>query len=175
VRPQGAMPRWGAAVGGALYIGLSLGYWLGLLRWHGGDQERYGLRILGVVLVAAFACDTVALFAGRALGRHPFFPAISPNKTVEGALGGAAAAVVVVLVGMPWLLGLDTWKAALLGVLVAVTAQGGDLVESALKRTAGEKDSGTLIPGHGGLLDRIDSLILLGPVVYSFLRVVALP
>ncbi len=166
---------WSSAVGGALYLGLSLGYYLALLRWHGGSDERYGLRIVVVVLAAAMLGDTAALFTGRALGRHPFFPRISPKKTVEGAAGGAAATVAMCCAGEAWLLGLPIWQTALLGVAVAVAAQGGDLVESALKRAAGEKDSSALIPGHGGLLDRLDSLVLVGPVVYCYLRLVALP
>lgn len=167
--------RWSAAVGGALYLGLSLGYYLALLRWHGSDQERFGLRIVVVVLVAAMVGDTAALATGRAAGRHPFLPRISPHKTVEGAVGGLVACVAVTAVGETWLLGLPAWQALLLGVAVSVAAQGGDLAESALKRSAGEKDSSGLVPGHGGLLDRLDSLVLVGPVVYCFLRLVALP
>lgn len=167
--------RWAAAVGGALYLGLSLGYYLGLLHWHGADQERYGLRIVAVVVAASIVGDTAALFTGRAVGRHPFFPRISPKKTAEGAAGGALATIAVVTVGETWLLGLPVWQSVLLGAAVAVAAQGGDLVESALKRSAGQKDSSRLIPGHGGLLDRLDSLVLIGPVVYVYLRAVALP
>lgn len=183
-RAVGAVPgqvpnlfvRWAAAIGGALYVGLCLGYYLALLRWHAGaDADRFGLRVVLVVLAAAMLGDTAALFTGRALGRHPFFPRISPRKTVEGALGGAVVGIAVVAVGMPVWVGLPIWQAVLLGGAVAVAAQGGDLAESALKRAAGAKDSSGLIPGHGGLLDRLDSLLLLGPVVYSFLRLVALP
>lgn len=166
--------RWSTAVGGALYLGLSLGYYLALLRWHGGDQERFGLRIIGVVVASAIAGDTAALFAGRAFGRHRFFPLISPHKTVEGAIGGAVACVAVVVIGAPWLFGLDRLEAVGLGVALAIASQGGDLVESALKRAAAAKDASNLIPGHGGVLDRLDSLVLLGPVVYCFLRVVSL-
>jgi CDP-diglyceride synthetase len=183
-RPVGSVPgeipafllRWAAAVGGALYIGLTLGYYLALFRWHAvPDADRFGLRIVGVVLAGAMLGDTAALLTGSRLGRHPFFPRVSPRKTLEGALGGALATLAAVAIGMPWLVGLPVWQSILLGVAVAVAAQGGDLVESALKRAAGAKDSSTLIPGHGGLLDRLDSLLLLGPVVYSFLRIVGLP
>lgn len=170
-----AVLRWATAVGAALYLGLCFGYYLALLRWHGGDQPHFGLRIVGVVLAGAMAGDICALFAGRLLGRHAFFARISPSKTVEGAIAGLLASVAVVAVGETWLLGLPAWQVVLLGVAVGVAAQGGDLVESAIKRAAGEKDSSRLIPGHGGLLDRLDSLVLLGPVVYCFMRVVALP
>lgn len=184
LRPAGSVPgaipafmlRWAAAVGGALYIGLTLGYYLALFRWHPApDADRFGLRIVGVVLAGAMLGDTAALFVGSRFGRHPFFPRVSPRKTVEGALGGAGATLAAVAIGMPWLVGLAVWQSVLLGLAVAVAAQGGDLVESALKRAAGAKDSSNLIPGHGGLLDRLDSLLLLGPVVYSFLRVAGLP
>ena len=172
---ENAVVLWACAVGGALYLGLSFGYYIALLHWHGADQQRFGLRIVVVVLLGAMAGDITALFVGRAFGRHPFFARISPHKTVEGAVGGLVASVVVVTVGETWLLGLPVWQAMLLGVAVAIAAQGGDLVESAIKRAAGQKDSSYLIPGHGGLLDRLDSLVLLGPVVYCYLRVVALP
>ena len=183
-RPVGAVPgeipafflRWAAAIGGALYIGMTLGFYLALFRWHAApDADRFGLRIVCVTLAGSMLGDTAALFTGSRFGRHPFFPRVSPRKTVEGAVGGAVATLVTVSVGMPWLVGLAVWQAVLLGLAVAVAAQGGDLVESALKRAAGAKDSSTLIPGHGGLLDRVDSLLLLGPVVYCFLRVAGLP
>jgi phosphatidate cytidylyltransferase len=145
-------------------------------RWHpGADADRFGLRIVAVALAGAMVGDTAALFIGSRFGRHPFFPRVSPRKTLEGALGGAVATLAAIAIGMPWLVGLTVWQAVLLGAAVAVAAQGGDLVESALKRAAGAKDSSSLIPGHGGLLDRLDSLLLLGPVVYSFLRVAGLP
>lgn len=170
-----SVTRWAAAVGGALYIGLTVGYYLALLRWRQPDPDHHGLRIVVVVLAAAMVGDTVALLAGTAFGRHRFFPSISPRKSVEGALAGAAASVAVVALVGPALLPLGHGDGVVLGALVAVAAQGGDLVESRLKRTAGVKDSGTLIPGHGGMLDRMDSLLLLGPVVYCYLRLIALP
>lgn len=166
--------RWAAAVGGALWLGWCLGEYLTLMRWHGGGQERFGLRIVVPVLAAAMVGDTAALLTGRSLGRHPFFPKISPKKTVEGALGGALVTMLVSTACSAWLLGLPVWQGLLLGAAIAVAAQGGDLVESALKRAAGEKDASRLIPGHGGLLDRLDSLVLVGPVAYAVLRIVRL-
>lgn len=168
-------PRLAAALTGALYLGLCGGYYLALMRWHQPDPHREGLRIVWIILTAAIVGDSAAYLVGSAIGRHPFFPRLSPRKSIEGALGSLVASVVVVGVAAPLLLGLHVALAALLGVLVSLAAQGGDLAESALKRQAGAKDSSGLIPGHGGLLDRLDSLVLLGPVVYCFLRVVALP
>ncbi|TMC49684.1 MAG: phosphatidate cytidylyltransferase [Chloroflexi bacterium] len=171
------MVRWVAAVGGAVYIGLSIGFLVGVLRLTGSASHAYahfGLRAVGVTLASAFAGDTAAFFTGSAAGRHSFFPSISPNKTVEGALGGGLATVLVWLIAAPLGFGLAWYHALIVGMLVAVASQGGDLVESSLKRAAGVKDSSSLIPGHGGLLDRMDSVVLLGPVVYCYLRLLGL-
>jgi phosphatidate cytidylyltransferase len=169
------MVRWAVAVGGALYLGLCAGYYLALLRWRMPDPDHQGLRIVVTTLGSAMIGDTAALFAGSAAGRTPFFPAISPHKTLEGAAAGFAVTTAGFALVAPSLFGLRWYHAIVLGALVAVAAQAGDLVESALKRSAGEKDSSRLIPGHGGLLDRLDSLIFLGPVVYCYLRLVSLP
>ena len=171
-------PREGLAVFttttfGALYVGL-LGFVarLGqtgasvdpdaLLGWLGA--ERAWILLL---LLVVWAYDTAAYFTGRRFGRHGFMRHISPSKTVEGVVGGVAAAavvgaVVVALLGRPWLAGLG------FGVVVAAAAQAGDLAESMLKRAAGAKDSGSLIPGHGGLLDRIDSFLFAAPVAFFY-------
>jgi phosphatidate cytidylyltransferase len=165
--------RWAMAVGGALYLGLSLGYYIALYRWHTTDASHLGLRLVGLVVLTVIVSDTAAYFVGSAIGRHGFFPWISPHKTLEGALAGAAAAILLgAFAGAP-LVGLTAATGAGMGALIAVAAMGGDLVESAFKREAGVKDSSNLIPGHGGLLDRADSLVLVGPVVYCFLKLVS--
>jgi phosphatidate cytidylyltransferase len=133
-----------------------------LLGWLGAGRAW----ILTLLLVV-WAFDTAAYFVGRRFGRHSFMPHISPKKTVEGVVGGAVAAAVVgaLLVsafGRPWLAGL------VFGILVAAAAQAGDLAESMLKRAAGAKESGTLIPGHGGMLDRVDSFLFAAPVAYFY-------
>jgi phosphatidate cytidylyltransferase len=166
---------WAAAVGGAAYIGLCLGFWIALYRWHVPDPNHFGLRLVALALAGSVCGDTAAYFVGSAIGRHPFFHSISPRKSVEGAVAGASASILVGALAGPWLIGISVPLGALLGVLMAIAAQGGDLVESALKRQAGVKDSGTLIPGHGGLLDRADSLVLLAPVVYCYLKLIAFP
>ena len=129
--------------------------------------------LLGTVL-AVVANDVGALFAGRRFGRRPIAAAISPNKTIEGALGGALASVVVSYVVLD-LIGLHPWEAKAgaalaLGLLVAVLAPIGDLMESMLKREAGVKDSSHLIPGHGGALDRVDSLLFTLPFGFVLLE-----
>ncbi|MBV8302455.1 MAG: phosphatidate cytidylyltransferase [Candidatus Dormibacteraeota bacterium] len=168
------MQRWAMAVGGACWLGLSLGTYLLLYRWSLADPDHLGLRLVALALSGVIAGDIAAYAAGSLIGRRPFFPAISPHKTVEGSVAGllasdAATAVVGAAAGV-----LSWWQGAVLGVLVAVAAQAGDLAESALKRRAGVKDSSHLIPGHGGLLDRVDSLILAAPVVYCYLKLIAL-
>ena len=146
-----------------IYVGLSLYYALQLRFIE--DGREWTLLLLLVV----FATDTSAYLVGRAIGRIPFAPKISPNKTWEGAAAGMVGAVVAsVLVSN--LLGLDAimWEAALLGVIVGMLGQVGDLAESRLKRKAGVKDSGWLIPGHGGILDRLDSIVYVLPATHLF-------
>lgn len=159
---------WAAGLGGGLYLGIGLGSLLGLYHWPGASPG-VGLQLVAIVVAAVVATDTLAYFTGHALGRHPFFPAISPKKSVEGAVGGAVGAVLVAGIAGPLVISLNPVAAVGMGLLIAVVAEGGDLAESALKRQAGVKDSGRLIPGHGGLLDRLDGLLLAGPAVYCLL------
>ncbi|MGD0194918.1 MAG: phosphatidate cytidylyltransferase [Candidatus Dormibacteria bacterium] len=164
---------WALATGGATYIGLGLGFWVAIYRWHVPDTTHLGFRLVVLALAGAVIGDTAAYLVGTAIGRHPFFQRISPHKSLEGAVAGAVASILVGAIAGPLLVGLSVPLGAGLGALMAIAAQGGDLVESAIKREAGVKDSGTLIPGHGGLLDRADSLVLLAPVVYCYLKLIA--
>ena len=166
---------WALAVGGATYVGLCLGFWVAIYRWHVTDANHLGFRLVVLALAGAVIGDSAAYFVGSAIGRHPFFHSISPRKSLEGAIAGAVASLLVGALAGPWLIGISLPLGAGLGALMAVAAQGGDLIESAIKREAGVKDSGTLIPGHGGLLDRVDSLVLLAPVVYCYLKLIAFP
>jgi len=188
VRPREMLDRgfvrWAVSLGGALYLGLTIGYLLIVLNLTPEFFQRVtaavlpehlGFWLVAIALGSAMVGDTVALFVGSAIGRTPFFRSISPRKSVEGAAAGAIGTVVTWVAAAPPLTGLAWYHALVLGALVAIAAQGGDLVESALKRAAGVKDSSELIPGHGGLLDRLDSLLLLGPVVYGYLRLTGLP
>jgi phosphatidate cytidylyltransferase len=124
-----------------------------------------GAWVVLFVVFTTWICDVGAFLVGRRFGKQKLAPAISPGKTVEGSVGGWLCAV-----GTAWLfgmgLGLDARIACLLGALVGVLAQVGDLCESALKRDLGIKDFGGLLPGHGGVLDRFDSLLLTAPMVY---------
>lgn len=125
---------------------------------------------LVVTLCTAFFADTVAYVFGRAWGKRKLYPEVSPKKSVEGAFGGVLGSVLAtVVVGSLWTLPeLAIGSAVILGVLASVCGQAGDLVESMIKRTFGVKDSGKLLPGHGGMLDRIDALLFVSPVVYYF-------
>lgn len=120
-----------------------------------------------------WATDTFAYLVGRAFGKHPLAPQVSPNKTIEGAIGGLIGAILTGLIasrvmgGMPWTFFLG------LSLIVGISAQIGDLFESALKRSAGVKDSGNLIPGHGGFLDRFDSMLFAFPSVYYIVLLLA--
>jgi phosphatidate cytidylyltransferase len=164
---------WMAAVAGAVYVGFSLGFYVALLNWRPADHG-FGVAAIAVPVGAVILCDTGAYIAGSIFGRHRFFPQLSPRKSIEGAVAGLVAAVAVAALLGPLLLGFSAWRGALLGLLIAVVAQGGDLAESALKRQGGAKDSGSIIPGHGGILDRLDSLVLVAPAVYCFYRLIGL-
>jgi phosphatidate cytidylyltransferase len=153
----------GVTVLGTAWIGLGLGCVV-LLR----DVPDYGFVASLAVLLAIFADDTAAFFGGRALGRHKLAPAISPGKTWEGFVFGSLAAVLVVFLALyeDREEFLTIGETLLLGALVALTAPLGDLFESMLKRDLGVKDSGRLLAGHGGVLDRIDAILFAFPAAY---------
>jgi phosphatidate cytidylyltransferase len=126
-----------------------------------------------LVLMVAFFSDTGAYAAGRAFGRHRLYPAVSPGKTVEGALGGLVASFAAAAMAKLWFMPQLGWLDALLvAVPGGALGQIGDLVESMIKRAFAVKDSGRIIPGHGGLLDRVDALLFCGAYVYLYARYV---
>jgi phosphatidate cytidylyltransferase len=161
-RRQG-LGRWAMGVAGALYIGMPLNYYLQLY-----TSRSHGMVWALFIILAVVANDVLALLVGSRIGRHPFFPAISPRKTVEGAVAGVVGSVIVMLVGVSAIIGLAPLHAIALGILVGVSAQLGDLVESQMKRIAEVKDSSNLIPGHGGVLDRLDSILFPPILVYFY-------
>ncbi len=156
--------RLGLAMFGVFYIG-GLAAPLGILQRDAPAGRAWVLLALAVT----FGNDAGAYFAGRAFGRHKLYPSVSPAKTVEGALGGMAAALLVMFgvraTLLPWLTVSDCLSVALPASVLGPT---GDLVESLIKRSAGVKDSGRLIPGHGGMLDRIDALLFVGAWIYVY-------
>ena len=161
--------RWALAIGGSLYLGFLLSYYLALYFLHQPDPNHLGFGTVIFTLGAVFVGDTAALLAGSRFGRHPFFPRISPKKTVEGAVAEVIGSMLLFGLFSPL---VNIWfpHNLILGLLIGIVAQVGDLVESQLKRAAGVKDASHLIPGHGGILDRIDSVLLVGVVVYYYLR-----
>jgi len=167
--PLDGFAAWWATACGAVYVGL-LGAAASLSVAPAGpatDPAWGERRWILVLLAGVWAFDSGAYLVGRAVGRRPFFPWISPLKTLEGVLGGLVTATlgvgtVLVISGEPW------WEAIVLGPLLGVAAQAGDLAESLLKRAAGAKDSGRLIPGHGGVLDRVDSVLFAAPVLVAY-------
>lgn len=127
-------------------------------------------------LALVWAADTGAFFAGRWLGRVPLAPRVSPKKTWEGALGGVLASAVVAWAAAKWWLPVDLWPFVVTCVAVAALSIVGDLTESMLKRSSGLKDSGSLFPGHGGMLDRIDSVTAAAPaLVFALISMKAIP
>ena len=162
-----AFHNWAWTVAGVLYVGWMLSYWLNLRILEDGASWVY------LALFTTFASDTGSFFVGRAWGKRKLVPVISPGKTWEGALGGLLSAVVaaVAISRIPILFShtlLECWWVILLGCLISLFAQLGDLVESLFKRNMGMKEAGKVLPGHGGVLDRFDSLIFTGVVVYYY-------
>lgn len=160
---EGAFSNWLWTLAGILYVGWLLSYLI-LLR-----NLEQGREWVLLALFSTFAVDTCAFFVGRAWGKHKLAPLISPGKSWEGAVGGVAGGLGASL-ALAFILRLPLawWQALLLGLLVSIFAQLGDLSESLLKRSAGVKDAGRLIPGHGGLLDRLDSIVFTIVVVYYY-------
>lgn len=148
----------------ALWIGVPLGTVVAVRSFGGAEAV---LPLIFTIVVS----DSGQYFAGRAFGRHALSPLISPKKTIEGAVGGMVLAVpAMVWSGSKFLPGVGWEWLALLGAAIAVLGMTGDLFESAIKRAADVKDSSTLIPGHGGVLDRLDGWFFAAPVYYAFLR-----
>lgn len=169
-------------IAGALYFIICIGAFY-FIR----SEEPYGAGLALALILSIWASDSGAYFAGKSIGGPKMAPSISPNKTWAGLVGGMVSSTALLIVYAlyvgPWLEGLRAGLAlpaitmaqlAILGVLVTLAGQAGDLIESSQKRAAGVKDSGNLIPGHGGLLDRIDALLLASPVFLIALKVFGL-
>ena len=160
VGPQAQAPaRMGHLMAATVYVGL-------------GTTALAALRELGfawvcLALVVTWANDTFAYFAGRLLGKHKMLPSVSPNKTWEGFAGGMLGSIAAAYALKLWALpSMQGWECLLLGVAAGLLGPLGDLSESALKRSFGKKDSGKLLPGHGGILDRVDALLVVAPAVW---------
>ncbi len=169
-------------VSGVLYVGVPLAF-VPILRalpeTRGAGAPEELLAAMGFILLpllVTWANDSAAYFVGHAVGRTKLFPSLSPGKTWEGAAGGLVGSIAAAMTCAVWfldelpVLAVSPAEAALIGAVIGVVAQVGDLVESALKREAGVKDSGRVFPGHGGVLDRVDSLIWTFPFTWLMLE-----
>jgi phosphatidate cytidylyltransferase len=149
-----------------LYLGLPIGSMVAL-------RELRGPEVLFLMMLTVFVSDSAQYYSGRTFGKHLLAPDISPKKTIEGAIGGFIfGALVLTVVGAWWLPAVPPLARVFLGVGLVIAGIAGDLFESMLKRSAGVKDSSSLIPGHGGILDRIDALLFAAPLYYIVLKYV---
>ena len=159
----------GVTLLGVLYIPMLLGSFLYLRTYIDGlfpNVENSGFTFILVVFATIWICDTFAYAFGRMLGKHKLYEKVSPNKTIEGAIAGVIGSVLVfVLVKYLNILPISFLQVYIFGIVIGVVGQTGDLVESWFKRDAGVKDSSALLPGHGGMLDRFDSLIFVSPAI----------
>ncbi len=147
---------------------LLMSLWVGVPLAHLGlfPRSRYGVVLILIAVVGPWVSDSGAYFAGRLFGHNLLFPSLSPNKTVEGSVGGLLLTVLIVTPLALEFLDFTFAKALVIGAGVSVSSQCGDLFESSLKRILDVKDLGNFLPGHGGLLDRVDSLLFTAPTVY---------
>ena len=165
------MPDWkiiGYTVSGLLYISMSLGLLMNLYNYFDGNVYEKGWLLPMLIIATIWINDTMAYLVGSFIGKTPFSP-ISPKKTWEGTVGGAILAIAVVTIAGVYWLELPWIQLLLITITAAVMGTLGDLLESKLKRMAGVKDSGSFMPGHGGFLDRFDSLLLAVPYVWLVL------
>lgn len=163
----GSTERLGLAIMGVVYLGVAFPVWSWILRMPRGRS------LILVALAPACLCDVLGLAAGKAFGRHKLAPMVSPNKTVEGLIGALAGSIIGVAAVRFFMLPQLSLVASLgLAFLIWIVSPMGDLIESLLKRSRGVKDSGRIIPGHGGVLDRMDALIFTAPAAFAYLKYV---
>lgn len=180
--PRAGFLTWSVTSFGIAYVGLLTPYLA--IAAHLGPPDGSASTAVGalglhagvawalMLVLVVWGYDTGAYATGRWLGRRHLLETISPSKTIEGVLGGLLVATLAAGIGA-WLIGLAPWQPLIIGPLVGLAAQAGDLAESMLKRAAGRKDSGGLIPGHGGILDRLDSFLFAAPVLVGYAMLVA--
>jgi phosphatidate cytidylyltransferase len=180
--PRTGFISWATTVFGVAYLGILVPFVAvtGHLAPPGGSAStavgalglRSGVAWSLLLLLVVWGYDSGAFIVGRWLGRRRLIDHVSPSKTVEGLIGGLLTATVAAGIGGA-LVGLDPWQPLVLGPLIGMAAQAGDLAESLIKRAAGRKESGFLVPGHGGILDRIDSFLFAAPVLVGYAVLIA--
>ena len=166
---ENASTNIGITLVGVLYLPVFLGTLIHtkLYTDHVFSSVQYaGFKYVVMILITIWICDTFAYTFGKLLGRHKLYEKVSPNKTIEGGVAGLIGAILtVVIIKIFNILPLDWFSTIVIGTAIGIFGQIGDLVESWFKRDAGVKDSSALLPGHGGMLDRLDSLIFLSPII----------
>lgn len=163
----------GAAYLGIFYIGLFSTSLLGLREFYPNVDELYerGGYLIITILAGIWIGDSAAYYGGTAIGKHKLFPRVSPKKSWEGAIFGFIFSIGAMILAKLIVLDFISWNnVVLIGIIIGIFGQIGDLVESLLKRDAGVKDSSSIIPGHGGVFDRFDSLLFVAPAVWFYLR-----
>lgn len=163
----------GATLLGILYIGLFASALLGIREFYPriGDMYLRGGYLIISVFATIWICDSAAYYGGSSLGKHKLFPRVSPNKTWEGAVFGFVFAVITMVLAKIIVLNFLSWSASIaIGIIVGLFGQVGDLIESLIKRDANVKDSSDIIPGHGGIFDRFDSLLYTAPIILLYLK-----
>lgn len=171
-----AIQNLGATLLGVFYMGIFGSTLVGIREFYPNINELYNQG--GYLIISIFAtiwiCDSAAFFGGTALGKHKLFPRVSPKKSWEGAIFGFVFAILAMILAKNIVLDFLSFKDAfVIGFIIGTLGQIGDLVESLLKRDAGVKDSSNLIPGHGGIFDRFDSLLFSSPIIYLYLTYLA--
>jgi phosphatidate cytidylyltransferase len=167
-----ALSNLGGTALSVLFLGLFGSSLIGIREFYSIDSEFYinGGYLIISIMATIWICDSAAFFGGTALGKHKLFPRVSPNKSWEGAIFGFIFAIITMAAAKFIVLDFLEWKDVIaIGLIVGIIGQIGDLVESLIKRDAGVKDSSALIPGHGGIFDRFDSLLFSSPVIYFYL------
>lgn len=170
LRPPEGHPTesWALTLGASLWLGWLISHFVLLRDLSPAFGLGMGTRWLVLMFLVTWVNDSAAYFVGKAIGRHPCCPYLSPKKTWEGTIGGWVGGVIAALLLGYWLVDLPWVHGLVLGALVATVAPFGDLAKSMVKRQMGVKDFSALIPGHGGMFDRIDSLLFVAPVVYYY-------
>ncbi len=168
-----ALMNLGASVVGVYYIGLFSSTLISIREWYVHSEASYlnGGYLIISIFVTIWICDSAAYYIGTAFGKHKLFPRVSPKKSWEGAIAGFVFAILAMIAAKLIVLDFLSWQSIIgIGIIVGILGQIGDLIESLFKRDAGVKDSSGLIPGHGGIFDRFDSLIFSAPFILTILE-----